>query len=77
MTVKGGLPVSGKAIKIQLPTVHGAMRTTMVQTVPHFVSRWRECTLVTVKGGLSVSKTTKIQPQNATVSASSEVELGT
>ena len=30
-------------------------------TVPHFVSQWRECTLVTVKGGLSVSKTTETQ----------------
>ena len=33
----------------------------MVQTVPHFVSQWRECTLVTVKGGSSVSKTIEIQ----------------
>ena len=33
----------------------------MVQTVPHFVSQWTECTLVTVRGGLSVSKTTEIQ----------------
>ena len=31
----------------------------MVQTVTDFV---RECTLVTVKGGLSVSMTIKIQP---------------
>ena len=31
----------------------------MVQTVPHFVSQWRECTLVIVKGDLSVSKATK------------------
>ena len=36
----------------------------MVQTVPHFVNHWRECTLVTVKEEVSVwCRVVEIQPQ--------------